>query len=76
MKIVYQKSIADLILKAKKKSVLSGKEIKHIELSEKEAVELFDLCFQFSVIFIKEEKIKAVNGSQVYGLSLVVLRSK
>ena len=76
MKIVYQKSIADLILKAKKKSVLSGKEIKNIELSEKEAVELFDLCFQFSVIFIKEEKIKAVNGSQVYGLSLVVLRSK
>ena len=76
MKIVYQKSIADLILKAKKKSVLSGKEIKHIELSEKEAVELFDLCFQSSGLESKEQKIKAANGSWLYGLHLVVLRSK
>ena len=76
MRIVYQESIADLTLKAKKKNALSGKGIKHIELSEKEAVELFDFRFQSSGIFIKEEKIKAVNGSQLYGLSLVVLRSK
>lgn len=78
MRIVLKQSMREKIIEALKAVEMGGvcPAIDYIEVTEDEAVELYDECSRMSfkpVITDRNDKIKAIDGSKYMGVTVKVL---